>query len=449
MDIVIGGEDEIAIRLGNALVADHSITIIGPEELTDLLTDSSDLNVIQGNISSQAVLEEANVGAAKLFIACTSSDERNLVACITAKQLGARRATCFMFRRDVNSSEKEAATLARKLGIDNVILPPERLAKEIIQTVTLPGALEVEAFEGGRVRLMRRAVEEDTPIIQAPIKEIGLPSGVVLVMARRGEETFIPNGNTQLAPGDQITAMGTSSGINSLVYRYLRPTNAGRFNRRATVIGGGTVGFDVAEGLINAGWDVKVIDADSKRCEVIDNKLKKALVLCFDGADLDRLNEEEISESSVLVAVTSNDEKNLMISLLGKHLGVPRIITRADKLINERLFEKVGIDVVLSSRGAAITSVVRNVLSSQTDLVAEFEHGDVIVLRLDVPAHRQPTPLPEMHAPGSAIIGAILRDGKVIIPHGNDHVVGSDRLMVFCSRQDEQETRHYFQRFEL
>jgi trk system potassium uptake protein TrkA len=130
-------------------------------------------------------------------------------------------------------------------------------------------------------------------------------------------------------------------------------------------------------------------------------------------------------------------------------LGIPRIITRADKPVNERLFEKVGVDVVRSARGAAITSVVRNVVASQTDLVAELEHGDVIVLRLEVPAHRPPTPLAEMRAPVFAIVGAILREGRVIIPHGNDEVIGGDRLLVFCSRQDEQETRHFFQRFEL
>ena len=449
MRIVIGGEDEIALRLAAALMGDHSVTLVGPDDMREAAGEAYDLDFISGNISSQEVLVAAAAGKAELFVACTPSDERNLVACITAKQLGARRTTCFMFRREVHSSEREAGALARQLGIDNVILPAERLAREILRIVTVPGALEVEAFENGRVRLVRRAVEEDTPITKGTLKEVGIPSGVVLVMARRGEETFIPNGSSQLQPGDQITAMGNMSGINRLVYRYLRPASARRLSRRATVVGAGNVGFDVAKGLMDAGWDVKVIDADRKRCEEISGKLDKAMVLHFDGADLDRLQEEEISESAVLVAVTSNDEKNLMVSLLGKHLGIPRIITRADKPVNERLFEKVGVDVVRSARGAAITSVVRNVVASQTDLVAELEHGDVIVLRLEVPAHRPPTPLAEMRAPVFAIVGAILREGRVIIPHGNDEVIGGDRLLVFCSRQDEQETRHFFQRFEL
>ncbi|HJM40471.1 MAG TPA: TrkA C-terminal domain-containing protein, partial [Planctomycetota bacterium] len=132
-----------------------------------------------------------------------------------------------------------------------------------------------------------------------------------------------------------------------------------------------------------------------------------------------------------------------------KHLGVPRIVTRADKSSNERLFEKVGIDVVRSARGAAISSVARGIVASQTDLMAELEHGDVVVLRLEVPAHRPPTSLSKMRAPVFAIIGAILREGKVIIPHGDDEVAGGDRLLVFTKREDEDTARHYFQRFEL
>ncbi|MCH2113089.1 MAG: NAD-binding protein, partial [Planctomycetes bacterium] len=285
MNILIGGEDEVAWRLAEALMEDHDVTLIVPEECREDVPEKLDLDVHTGHLAGRDTLVDAQAAKCDLFVSCSPSDERNLVACVSAKQLGARRTTCFLFRREVQSTEKDASLLARHLGIDNVILPAERLSREILRIVTVPGALEVEAFEGGRVRLVRRAVEEDTPISQGTIADVGIPSGVVLVMARRGEETFIPNGSTQLLPGDQITAMGNLAGINRLVYRYLRPTTAKKMSRRATVVGGGMVGFDVAEGLSSAGWDVKVIDADSKRCEEISPKLK-GLVLNFDGTDL-------------------------------------------------------------------------------------------------------------------------------------------------------------------
>ncbi|MBC8328058.1 MAG: Trk system potassium transporter TrkA [Planctomycetes bacterium] len=449
MKILIGGEDDIAFRLAEALMADHEVSLVCPEEAKNSKADRLDVELIYGDVTTAESLQRANVARAELFIACSPEDERNLVACVTAKRLGARRTTCFLFRRGARTSEKDISALGASLGIDSLVLPAQRLAREILRIVAVPGALEVEAFEGGRVRLVRRAVEDGAFITSGPLKDIGVPKGVVLVMARRGEETFIPSGRTHFLAGDQITAMGTLAGINRLLHRYLKTGASSRQSRRATVVGAGVVGYSVAKGLEEAGWEVKVIDSDRKRCEEVAAQLK-CMVLHGDGTDLDLLEEEHIAETSVLVAVTSNDEKNLLISLIAKqHLGVPRIVTRADNPVNERLFEKVGIDVVRSARGAAINSVVRNVAAAHTDLIAELEHGDVVVLRLEVPAHREPKPLSEMHAPVFAIVGSILRDGQVIIPQGDDEIRGGDRLLVFCSREDEDNARRFFQRFEL
>ncbi len=449
MRILIGGDDDIAFRLAEALMGDHEVTLVCPEDARDIKTDRLDAEVFHGDVTAAEMLQAARVGRADLFIACTPEDERNLVACVTAKRLGAGRTTCFLFRRGARTSEKDVRALGASLGIDSLVLPAQRLSREILRIVAVPGALEVEAFEGGRVRLVRRAVEEGAFITSGPLKELGVPKGVVLVGARRGDEVIIPNGSSRFEPGDQITAMGTLAGINRLLSRYLRTGESARESRRATVVGGGVVGFAVAKGLEEAGWEVKVIDSDRKRCTEIAAQLK-SMVLCGDGTDLDLLEAEHIAESSVLVAVTSNDEKNLLISLIAKqHLNVPRIVTRADNPLNERLFEKVGIDVVRSARGAAINSVVRNVAAAHTDLLAELEHGDVMVLRLEVPAHREPKRLSEMQAPVFAIVGAVLREGQVIIPQGDDEIRGGDRLLVFCSREEEEKARRFFQRFEL
>lgn len=449
MRILIGGEDEIAFRLAEALMVEHEVTLVCPEQARNASLDRLDVHLVPGGITSIETLQTAQAARAELFVACSPEDERNLVACVTAKRLGARRTTCFLFRRGTHASEEDVRALGASLGIDTMVLPAQRLASEILRIVAVPGALEVEAFEGGRVRLVRRAVEEGAFITNGPLRDIGVPKGVVLVMCRRGQETFIPTGRTHFQNGDQITAMGTLAGVNRLLQRYLRPGGGERQSRRATVVGCGVVGLAVAKGLEEAGWEVKVIDSSRKRCDEVAAQLR-CMVLCGDGTDLDLLEEERIADSSVLVAVTSNDEKNLLVSLLAKHhLGVPRIVTRADKPVNERLFEKVGIDVVRSARGAAINSVVRNVAAAAADLLAELEHGDVVVLRLEVPAHREPKPLAEMHAPVFAIVGAILREGQVIIPQGSDEVRGGDRLLVFCSREDEDKARRFFQRFEI
>jgi trk system potassium uptake protein TrkA len=137
----------------------------------------------------------------------------------------------------------------------------------------------------------------------------------------------------------------------------------------------------------------------------------------------------------------------LLVSLLAKQEGVPRIITRADRSTNERLFEKVGIDVVRSAQGAAIGSVCRRINRSSQELIAELEHGDLKVLRLCVATDFMPTPLHEMSAPVFAIVGAILRGDNIIIPQGRDEIHPKDDLLVLCTAEAEEETRNFFHNF--
>ena len=444
MRITIGGDDDVALRLAEALMVEHAVTLIIPEKVRGTQLDRLDVQVVSGSTTSGDVLAEAGVGDAELFVACTSLDERNLIACAEAKHLGAAEALCFLRSHDVQSSEEDAKSLANALKIDQVVLPAAQLAMEILKIVMVPGALDAGTFAGNRVRLAKRRIEEGAHMAGRPLKEVGVPKGVVLVMGQRGKESFIPNGETVFQPGDKLTAMGSLSGINRLVTRWLADRSTGADPRRATVVGGGVVGFAVTEGLEKAGWEVKLIEADERRANRIAPQLK-SLVLHGDGTNLELLREERIGEAPVLIAVTSNDEKNLLVSLLARQQGVARIITRADTETNEQLFEQVGIDVVRSALGAAVSKVVRHANRADRDLEAEFEHGDVVVLKLLVPEHVTPVQLAKMRAPVFAIVGAIVRDQKVIIPQGRDTVQGGDELLVFCKADAAEDTRRYFE----
>jgi trk system potassium uptake protein TrkA len=202
------------------------------------------------------------------------------------------------------------------------------------------------------------------------------------------------------------------------------------------------VGEAVVRGLEEARWEVKLIESDKSRCEEVAGRLD-SLVLNGDGADIDLLEQERIGESPVLVATTNNDEKNLLVSLLAKQLGVERIVTRADRLANERMFEKVGIDVVRSARGAAIRSVVRSVDQARSDIRAELEHGDACVIELKLPSEFPVSILREMKIPTLARVGSIIRGRRVIVPGGDDVLRAGDEVLVFCARADEERTRKF------
>lgn len=442
MHIVIGGGAELAFTLADELDDEHEIVMILPADAPQPVGDRLDISVTRGNLSSPVTLREAGAAEADVFIACTYNNETNLVACVAAKQLGAARTTCFLFARDFRASPEEDEALARSLGIDNLVRPATQLAEEIVRIVAVPGALDVEAFAGGRVRLLRYVVEEGAPLTQGPLAKVKIPSGVVLVMGRRDDRAFIPRGDTQFAAGDKVTAMGTPAAVAEF-RRLLHGAGHIDEGRSATVVGGGMVGLAIAQGLERLRWTVKVIESDLERCEQI-SPLLQSMVLHGDGADRALLEQEQVTEDAVVIAVTSNDEKNLLVSLMAKDMGVPRIITRAEIPANERLFDRVGIDVVRSAAGASIHSVVRGLVSGRKGLLAELEHGDAEILEVELPGGLPATAVASLRQPVFAVIGAILRGQELIIPKGDDEIRGGDHILVFCARDDESAVRAFF-----
>jgi trk system potassium uptake protein TrkA len=212
-----------------------------------------------------------------------------------------------------------------------------------------------------------------------------------------------------------------------------------------TIIGGGDVGLRLAERLdaMNE-LAVTIIERDLARGELLASRLKHTLVLNGDGTDLELLEAEDISRSDVLVSVIDNDERNLLASLLGRQLGVGRVITRVSRIGNLRLFERVGIDVALSARGAAVASVLHQITGGSTRLLAVVEQGAGRILELGVPAGYAPRSLREMDPPRNSIIGAILRGSEAIVPRGTDRVQPGDRLIVFTTHGEADRVRDYF-----
>ena len=208
MRIVIGGEDETALRLAEALMGDHEVALLCPEQSRSTRLDRLDVEAVYGPLTATGLLRRAGAAEADLFVAASSVDESNLVACVNARHLGARRTICFLTRLDVQAPKEDRRLLAESLRIDQVVVPAEQLAEEILRIVAIPGALDVGVFLDGQVHLLRHAVEEGAPLCRTALRDAGLPPGVVLVMTRRGERRVLPRGDTRFLPGDQVTAMG-------------------------------------------------------------------------------------------------------------------------------------------------------------------------------------------------------------------------------------------------
>jgi trk system potassium uptake protein TrkA len=377
-----------------------------------------------------------------VLVACTGLDEVNIVTCAVGNRLGARRTICFVSREEFIEFQADREGLAQ-FGIDRVVWPEAQLAADIERIVSVAGALDAEVFADGAIRLVEYALAPTSPVVGKRIAELHLPHGALVVAVRRGDALFIPRGDSWLEARDRLVVMGLPAALLEVRRRITTDEEVGR--QRVTIIGGGDVGFRLAVRLdANRDLDVTVIERDPERGAMLAAHLGRALVLNGDGTDLELLEAEGVGRSDVLVSVIDNDERNLMASLLGRQLGAGRIITRVSRRANLRLFERVGIDVALSARGAAVASVLHQIKGGSARLLAVVEQGAGRILELEVPAGFGARLLRELEPPRNSIIGAILRDGSAIVPRGHDRLQPGDRVFVFTTHEEYDRVRDYF-----
>jgi len=201
----------------------------------------------------------------------------------------------------------------------------------------------------------------------------------------------------------------------------------------------------LADLLEDAKIKVKIIERNPKRCEELSQSLSNSLVLCGDGTDLNLLHEEDIAHSDVVVSVTNNDEKNLLCSLLAKQLGVKRVISRVEKNANVQLFEKVGIDIALSDKTAALNEVKNNISGGKADILATVEQGKGEIIEIKVNDDKfDNKKVMDFHMPVKTVISVVQRRNKIIIPKGDTVIQKGDNLIIFTMSENAPTIKSFF-----
>ena len=445
MRILIVGGGEVGYALGRALAGDHEVFVVDHSEEVRERFSGLDVQFVAGSGTSADVLRRARIRQADLMIACTGHDEVNLVACAIAKSMGLSRTVCFVSRQDFLGADDSAESLREHFGIERLVWPEAQLADDIERIIAAPGAIDAEVFASGRIRLLEYRLQDGSPLTAGPVSSLHVPHRALIVAVKQGDTFHIPRGDTRLRAGDKIIVMGTPEALRDLEPQIEPTSTSGAKRQLVTIIGGGDVGFRLAQRLESgANVELRIIEKDRRRGEQLAAALRRPLVLHGDGTDLELLEAEGIGQSDVLVSVIDNDERNLLASLLARQLGVRKIITRVSRPANLRLFELVGIDVALSARGAAVTSVIHQIQGGRANLLAVLEEGQATVVELVVPSSFRPQALQDLAAPPQSIVGAIVRGDDVIIPRGPDHVRPNDRLLVFATAQSAPHIRDFF-----
>jgi trk system potassium uptake protein TrkA len=445
MRILIYGATETGYMVASQLYRKHDLTIVDDIDRLPDKFNNLDISFVSGNGADVQVLERANTSRADLFIACSLIDEANIVACWTAKKITEAETICFIHRMELyrNLNSLSQNRYQTKYDIDTIIWPEQLLTQDIFRIISVPDAIDVEYFVRGKAKLFEYRIKDNSIIRDRRIMDCSFPPNVLIVGITRDHSLFIPNGASTVQADDKVIFMGTGPALDTMAAQFFQNVNK---IKTAAVIGGGSVGFMLSRKLEQAGIKVKLIEHDRNRCNYLADNLKHSLILQGDGTDLELLEGESIGDSDVTVCVTNNDEKNLLCSLLVKQLGCDRIITRVGNVRNATLFERVGIDVVVSPRDSALKELLNRLQAKDINILALVEGGQGEVLRLSLPEDFETTMVRDFKLPARAIIGVVKRGRNVIFPHGDTELLAEDQLIIFTMAKDAEAIKAAFSR---
>ncbi len=444
MRIVIYGANEMASAIAVEFFEDHDVIVIDPNQKNLEPFSRLDVGVICADALNIKILKDSDVSSADVFIACSNDDEQNIIACLMAKEVSSAQTVCFVSKKEslvsLNALKDEYHS-SYVQNIDNVIWPQNLLVQEIFKIITVPEAVDVENFAQGRARLLEYRIREDSELLNQKLKDCYFNSEVLVVGIVRNDELFIPNGNSEFLLNDKIILMGTPIGLDIAVNELF--VSKGTV-KKITIIGGGSVGYELAQAMEKTSMKIKMIENDYERCEFLSQNLKKSLILNGSGTSLELLEQEETGKNDVVVAITNNDEKNLLCSLLSKQLGAKKVITRVSQGATGNLFERVGVDVAISQREACVHEIKNRIMDFRACVLATVERGQGEIIEIAVPESFKTRPLFEIKMPVPCVIAIINRGSKVIIPKGKTEIMPKDVLLVFTKSDDVIAVKEYF-----
>lgn len=434
MRIVIIGAGDVGFHLARRLVYEgHAITLIEEDvDKCERARESLDVAVIQGSGTSQDVLEEAGIRSADMLIAASGVDEVNILACLYAAKVGVRRKIARV--RNPSYYRPDAILKPQDLGIDLFIHPEEEVSEEIVRLLMRSTASEIIEFEKGRILMLGMSVDPQFPFLNKQLKDMGTPEQrkhFRILAVLKGGKTIIPSGDDYINKNDQVFVVTEKDYLPELLVL------AGKAEERLDkimILGGGKIGRSVAKGLEKRDIDVTLVEADRAKSVRIAGQLDKAVVMHADGTEIDSLVREGITDMDALVAVTSDDENNMIACLLAKHLGIRRTIALVNKVSYLPLMPVIGIDATVNTRIATVNAILRLVRRGEIVSIATFHGIDAEAIEVEVKASAKiiGKPLRKLKLPQDALIAAVVRGNEVFVPYGDTVIIEGDKIILFA-----------------
>lgn len=448
--IVIGGGNVGQYIAKKLLEKKQSVIMIDhDEERIKHIRESLDMNIIHGNGANTDVLEKANINSADMVIAVMGNDDANILACMLAKTYSKTITTVARVRNPESAGSIDIDTIGltkKQVGLDVIISPEKAVAQELAKTILFPDVDEMEYFAGEKLKLIGKVISGQSELKGITLGEFEPPSGSKVVgIARESEKFIFPSHNEKIREGDKIYLLGTVSAIRSagkLLYDKMSKV------RRVLILGGGLTGFTLAQELEDAkghSFITKIIEADPKRCEELNKRLKKTLIIQGDTTERSYFNDEEIQEADILVTATGDDRINLIASFMGKEAGAMKVINALADMDYVSVYPKLGIKSVINPQIITAEKILRYVHKEEVVSLAVLEEDvEVFEVIIDQGCRIAGTTIGDTNFPEGVLIGAIIRNGSVITPDVDTVLEDDDHLVIIALGKISLDLDKYF-----
>ncbi|MBR9884007.1 MAG: Trk system potassium transporter TrkA [Oceanospirillales bacterium] len=451
MRIIILGAGQVGAALAEKLSSEaNDITVVDNEpERLRLLQDRLDLRTLEGEASYPGVLDQAGCADTDMLIAVTSSDEVNMVACQIASTLFNTPRKIARIRSPHYMAHADRLFASSAVPVDVMISPEQLVTAYIEQLLQYPGAIEVLDFADGLVKLVSIRVAAKSPICRRRLSELSrqLPDVRMRVVAiyRQGEAVGI-SGDTLIEANDELLFVSVAEQMPRVMSLCCgeRPPY-----QRIIIAGGGNIGKALAERL-EGRYSVKVIERNIARCNQISGELTQTVVINGGASEANLLEAEGIEQTDLFCALTNDDEANIMASMLAKRLGARKVMTIINNPAYIELIEGEGIDIAISPQQVTIGSLLTYVRRGDMARVYSLRQGNAEALEAVARGGRRSRlvgrRISELPQPDGVVLGAVVRDGGVLIAKGDLRIQEEDHLIfIMANRQSQGAVEKMFQ----
>lgn len=431
MDVLIIGAGEIGSSIAKKLSNEkQDVTIIDTNgDKLDYLKEMADLNTIQGDGTDIEVLKQAGVEKASLIIAVTEKDEINIIVSLLSYLHGKRDATRIARIRDKKLCQDEK--LLKSCGITLAINPDLLTAQRIFYLLNYAEAVDIMEYGEGKITIIGVKVSEDHKIVGKNLAEIKSEVKIPMLISaiKREADLIIPRGDSVLQPKDIIYIIAETKKIDNLLNELAFKVSK---LKSVTISGFSECGTYISQNFASKGISTKIISSSREACEHLASILENVTVVCGDPTDPDMLKEENIDATDAFIAADKDEHQNILAALLAKQMGVKRSCCIIDKHKDVPVLEKIGIDIVISPYMVAASNIIQFVRRGKilkTDIFGD-EQAEAIFFAPRPGSSIVNKPLKELELPKESLIGAIFRNGDVIIPDGNSIIRATDSVLL-------------------